>query len=239
MDPAIQTNTNGINTLTKRVSELKEKLVALVEQVDALTLDEITEDLEANKKATKINAFRIANLRKLNYGEQLDVLKERIDFVTTALSQLTAGVEANSKQLKAQKFEIVELKSIIAENANGISSNANDIRINSERNQDTLGSVEVVSDSVNKLETSLTETITKLGTTDKVVDGCVIGIDNNTTKISNASAVAVENRDYIIANQKALVSDKEALKKHTDNIELNAVQTKTNSVNIRTLSQRK
>ncbi len=239
MDPAIQTNTNGINTLTKRVSELKEKLVALVEQFDALTIDGLAEDLEANSKAIKINATRIANLRKLNYGHQLDVLKERIDFVTTALSQLTAGVEANSKQLNAQKLEIVELKSIIADNANGISANANDIRINSERNQDTLGSVEVVSDSVNKLETSLTETITKLGTTDKVVDGCIIGIDTNTTKISNVSIVAVENRDFIIANQKALVSDKEALKKHTDNIELNAVQTKTNSVNIRTLSQRK
>jgi len=239
MDPAIQTNLNGINTLGKRLAELRSDFSKLSEDVENLGVDELTEQLEYIDSTVKLNATRIANLRKLDYNERLDGLKSKLDLLATKLSNAESVANKNANGLKDQESSIKELRELIVTNALGISANANDIKINSDKNVDTLGSIETVSTLVEELEKSLATTAKGLLDTDKVIEGCIIGIDNNNKQISNVSAVAVENRTFIIDSQKAINAQKELLAKHTENIDLNAVQTKTNSVNIRTLSQRK
>ena len=44
MDPAIQTNLNGINTLTRRVNELKVELVSVKDQISSLDIEPLAEN---------------------------------------------------------------------------------------------------------------------------------------------------------------------------------------------------
>ena len=130
---------------------------------------------------------------------------------------------------------LAEIKIIVAENANAIETNAIDIKVNAGKNKDTLGSIEVVSSQVIKIEGQLKELQEGSGVINKIIDGCIVGIDNNMTAIKNVSDVVIENRKLINKNTDNIVINNDSIIKNTRKVKLNSVQTNTNSDNIRML----
>ncbi len=231
----VQTNLNGINTLTRRVNELKEEIKLVKEQADSLEVDKLTESLKDNSKAIRLNAIRIKTQRDLDFDTKIKNLKDKINKLDSKINNILSGVESNTKELEQQLYLISEIKINIAENANAIATNALDIVINSDKNRDTLGSIEVVSTKVSETEEQVKELQEGVATNSKVIDGCIIGIDRNMTTIKDVAVVVVDSKGLIAKNEKSISSNNDSIIKNAKNLELNSVQTKTNSDNVRML----
>ncbi len=235
MDPAVKTNLNGINTLTRRVNELKDELGLVKDQIDSLEIEPLIEDVKDNSKAIKLNSTRIKTQRDLDFDSKIKKLDSEIKKLDYKISNVLSGIESNSVELRKQFLMIAEIKINIAENANAISTNEIDIKVNSGKNKDTLGSIEVVSSKVTESEDQVKELQESLATNNKVIDGCIIGIDNNTSTLKDIAAVVIENKELISKNKASITKNSDFINKNTRNVELNSVQTKTNSDNVRML----
>ncbi len=235
MDPAIQTNLNGINTLTRRVNELKAEFGSVKDQIDSLDIEPLVESIEDNSKATKLNAIRIKTQKNLNFDSKINSLKIEIKKFDSKISNILSGVESNTKELEAQFAMLAEIKVSVAENANAISTNVIDIKVNSGKNKDTIGSIEVVSSQVVDTEEQIEKLQKDLFTNNKVTDGCIIGIDKNSGLIRDVSIVVIKNREIMSGNIAGIKTNNDFIIKNAKNVELNSVQTKTNSDNIRML----
>ncbi len=233
MDPAIQTNLNGINTLTRRVNELKAELGSVKDQIDSLDIEPLVESIEDNSKATKLNAIRIKTQKNLDFDSKINELKDRIKTLENKINGIISGVESNSKDSILKLGILAELKVSIAENANAIQTNEIDIKVNAGKNKDTIGSIEVVAFKLDETEEQISKLQENLATNNKVTDGCIIGIDNNVRSIKKLAIAIVEDRKIIRENAKEIATNTEHISRNTRNVELNSVQTKTNSDNIR------
>ncbi len=235
MDPAVKTNLNGINTLTRRVNELKAELGSVKDQIDSLDIDPIVENVKVNSKTIKLNATRIKTQKDLDLDSKINKLKIEIKKLDAKISNILSGVESNKNDLKIQLALIAEVKIAITENANAIQTNEIDIKVNAGKNKDTLGSIEVVSTKVIETEEQVSKLQEDLATNNKVTDGCIIGIDTNVSKIKDVSLVVLKNREFIEENIKDIKTNNDSIIKNAKNVELNSVQTKTNSDNVRML----
>ena len=233
MDPAVKTNLNGINTLTRRVNELKEELKDIKDQVSSLKVNELEEILETNSKAIKLNAIRIKTEKEFDFGTKINELKIEIKKFDAKISNILSGIETNKKDSILELEILAEIKINIAENANAISTNAIDIEVNAGKNKDTLGSIEVVSSRVIEIDEQINKLQEKLATNSRLIDGCIIGIDSNANVIRDTTVVVLKNRELISGNIANIKTNNDSIIKNARNVELNSVQTKTNSDNIR------
>lgn len=233
MDPAVKTNLNGVNTLTKRVNELKEEFAALLDKLDSLPISSIQEQAENVAKRANINARRIATIRSLDLETKFNIAKAEIKSIDHKLSRLTASVDDNTSTLATMYQEIVELKVAIAENTAAIATNATDIKVNGFKIKDVLGSVEIIAAAGMEFSEDLKKVNTKLTNTDKVVDGCIIGIDINSSRCLEIAKASSTLAHVVADNVEELGKHSTLITKSVDAIELSAVQIKTNAINIR------
>ncbi len=235
MDPAVKTNLNGINTLTRRVNELKEELSSVKDQIDSLDIEPLVESVEDNSKTIKLNAIRIKTQKDLDLDSKINKLKDRINNLENKINDIISGIETNKKDSILELEILTEIKVSVEKNTNAIETNIIDIKVNAGKNKDTLGSIEVVSTKVIETEEQVSKLQEDLATNNKVTDGCIIGIDRNTTGIKDVSIVVLKNRELIEENTKDIKTNNDSIIKNAKNVELNSVQTKTNSDNVRML----
>ncbi len=235
MDPEVRTNLNGINTLTLIVNELKEEIVLIKDQIGSLGIDELAEKLENNSEVIKLNSIRIKTQKDLDLDSKINKLRVEVKKLDSKISDILSGVETNRIELKNQFFMIAENRVSILENVNAISTNEIDIKVNAGKNKDTLGSIEVVSTKVIEAEEQVSKLQEDLATNNKVTDGCIVGIDRNTSTIRDVSVVVIKISELIEENIKDIKTNNDSIIKNAKNVELNSVQTKTNSDNVRML----
>lgn len=233
LEKAVNTNLNGVNTLTKKVNELKLQLAALSNQLDSLPVADLDYKLENTAKMANINAKRIETIRSLDFETKLNQVKAEVQSVDYKLNKLLASIETNSKNIANQQEQITKLAEAINVNSRAIITNSQAIITNDAKIKDTLDSVEVVATEQIILG-EMIDLVDKQSTDNNgVIDGCIVGVDRNNdniVKVADAikllSVAVAENIDHL-SNQQI------AIAKNTESVEINSLQTKTNAINIR------
>ena len=238
MDPAIQTNLNGVNTLTKKMKEVKDTLAELQLYVDSITLNETNKELVKVANKVDLNSVRIANIKKQNFDVSIKRIESALNDLFGLVNTVTGQAASNCDKLAAQDKAIHELNTKINGLLPLIETNAVGIDQVDNKTQHNLGAIGAISEDTDKLGVKLDVVKDRLADTDEVVKGCIIGIDKNTSSLTEAD-VKIANSILIISRNKIKMEENRSkIDTNTENLETNFVQTRTNSKSIQTLSMR-
>ena len=238
MDKDVETNLNGINTLTKKMHEVKEELDEIRKDLKAIRIAETNENISRLDKTTKINANRIARLRENGFDARIKGLDKGLQSLLSVIDSVTKLSKRGQDELDQQDKTISEIIDRLKEMTVSLEEN----KINTEwvdgKTQSNLGVIEAVLEDTGKQGVILDVVKAGLADTDEVIKGCIIGIDRNTTNVETA-------QDGVTSLAVLVMENDSEIKENTKNININlektslvSSQTRANSKSIETISSR-
>jgi len=233
MEKLIQTNKNGIDTLTLRVSELNAVLSALKVRVDGIDLEPLVENQVETARHARINGQRIATIRKAEYQEQINAISSELKELTLRVSGLETSISLLQETQNAQNTKIKALEDKISENTEVILEQAEEQVATEAVLDECIVKIDKALGNNSDVSINLSLLRNKVDENGKVIDGCIIGIDKNASdnkKIEKNVELTAQATLLNDSNIKNLVT---VAAKVNEALDLVRTQVHTNSLNIR------
>ena len=239
MDKATQTNLNGITTLTRKMVEVKEELASIHVMVESIAIEDTNKDLDKLSKTVKINANRVATLRKNDFDIRIKALDKNLKGLSSTVNAVLRRVESNQNKLRQQDEAIFDIDEKLKDIIRLLEENKVKTEQVENKTKQNLGAIEAVSSEAGQLGVKQDVIKAGLADTDEVVKGCIIGIDKNTSDVATAQGNITELAVLHTDNDSRIIENNEDININSEKIALNSSQTRANSKSIETISSRR
>ncbi len=237
MDKAIQTNLNGITTLTRKMKEVRDELASIHVMVEAINIDETNKDLLSLNKTVKINANRIATLRKNDFDTRIKALDNNLKTLLSTVNAVLRLADSNKSKLEQQDEAIFDINVRLKDIIKLLEENKIKIEQVDSKTQSNLGVIESIATETGQLGVKQDVIKAGLADTDEVIKGCIIGIDKNTSDLATAQGNITELAVLHMDNDSEIKENANKININSEKIALTSSQTRANSKSIETMNR--